>query len=418
LTTYPKSNTIEGIKPSFFMNLNIKNKPIATKIQARISTLIDNIAKDFSLDKLSKSPARFNTEKLNWFNREYIKMLSLEEFCLRSFELKLDRKFPESKLRIGDHVYLVDTEKQMVFCETNSIPPGVEQALHPVGGGHPEGLTSVENLIKEVSEETEGQIKIDQSKLLKITEFIFDEPFVRGFHGTAEESKLMTDHPKYFDGKDWTIYFYPVKVADLKPVVEYEAECDKNNTFDWVPLSELIGYNRYLTYPIWKEFCQQNRIECFEPTDRIKTQYLAWAMDKARVTTLSEFGLESDCVLNYQTPDKQLIKWKKITLEESVANLNELLPILQTIYTKLEPQRNQLFASEINDLPAGLETQTKLWEDELKLWISESGKDAGSYFWPLRTALSGKAKSPSPFEILAILDIEEIEGRVLNIIEL
>jgi glutamyl/glutaminyl-tRNA synthetase len=395
-----------------------KNLHMANKIQNRLAKLIDNISKDFSLDKLSKSPARFNTEKLNWFNREYIKMLSLEEFCLRSFSLKLSRKFPNTKLRVGDHVYLVDIEKQMVFCETNSIPPGVEQALHPVGGGRPEGLTSIENLIKEVSEETEGQIKIDQSKLIKITEFTFDEPFVRGFHRTVQESKLMTDHPKYFDGKDWTIYYYPVKMEDLKSVVEYEAECDKNNTFDWVPLSELIGYNRYLTYPIWKEFCDINDTLCFTPTDRIKTQYLAWSMDKSRVTTLNEFGLESDCILNYQTPDKELVKWKKITLEESIENLKEILPVLQSIYTELEPGRNQLFASEINDLPAGLETQTKLWEDELKLWISENNKDAGSYFWPLRTALSGKAKSPSPFEILAILDNKGVEKRIQNIINL
>jgi glutamyl/glutaminyl-tRNA synthetase len=397
-----------------------KNPPTATKIQDRLTTLIDNISKDFSLDKLSKSPARFNMEKLNWFNREYTKMLSLEEFCLRSFNLKLSRKFPESKLRIGDHVYLVDVENQMVFCETSGELPGIEQSLHPVGGGRPEGMSSIDNLKKEVEEETDNQIQIDEYKLIKVTEFILDEPFVKSLNGevkfTSSEVADMKEHPTYFDGKDLTIYFYPVKESDLKPFVETDAENGQINHFGWAKIEDLIGYNRYLTYPIWKEFCEQNRIKCFAPTERVKTQYLAWSMDKTRITTLNEFGLESDCILNYQTTEAELVKWKKITLEESIENLKELLPVLQLIYAKLEPQRNHLFAREINELPMGLESQTKLWEDELKSWINENGKDAGSYFWPLRTALSGKAKSPSPFEILAILDYKEVESRLKLII--
>jgi glutamyl/glutaminyl-tRNA synthetase len=395
---------------------------MANKIQNRLAKLIDNISKDFSLDKLSKSPARFNVEKLNWFNREYIKMLSLEEFCLRCINLRFERKFPDSKLRIGDYVYLVDIEKQMVFCEIDGELPGIEQSLHPVGGGRPEGISSINNLKKEVEEETNNQIQIDESKLIKITEFVLDEAFVKSLNGevkfTSAEVTNMKEHSAYFDGKDWTVYYYSVKESGLKPFVEIDPENGQINHFGWAKMEDLIGYNRYLTYPIWKEFCEQNGIKCFEPTERVKTQYLGWSMDKARITTLNEFGLESNCILNYQIPEKELVKWKRISLEESITNLKELLPVLKSIYSNLETQRKSLFKAVINDLPAGLETQTKLWEDELKLWISENNKDAGSYFWPLRTTLSGKAKSPSPFEILAILDIKEIERRILNIVEM
>jgi len=40
----------------------------------------DELIKIFELSKVQKSPAIFNDEKLNWFNREYIKKLSMQEF--------------------------------------------------------------------------------------------------------------------------------------------------------------------------------------------------------------------------------------------------------------------------------------------------------------------------------------------------
>jgi glutamyl/glutaminyl-tRNA synthetase len=205
-------------------------------------------------------------------------------------------------------------------------------------------------------------------------------------------------------------------MSEIKSHVEFDIDDQKNNTFEWVKLEEVIGGNSHLTYPIYKEFCDVNGIVCFEPTERIKTQYLAWSLDKVRVTTLNELGLESDCILNWEIPEKELIKWKKITTEESLANLQELLPVLELIYTKLESARKDLFKNEINNLPYNLEMNTKLWEEELKHWISSNNKDAGSYFWPLRTTLSGKSKSPSPFEILAILDWKEIESRIKKVL--
>lgn len=41
---------------------------------------MDELKQNFSLDALSKSPSVFDYEKLKWFNSEYIKMLSEEEF--------------------------------------------------------------------------------------------------------------------------------------------------------------------------------------------------------------------------------------------------------------------------------------------------------------------------------------------------
>lgn len=40
---------------------------------------LDELVKEFSLDKVSKAGAVFNLEKLNWYNKEYIKRLPLSE---------------------------------------------------------------------------------------------------------------------------------------------------------------------------------------------------------------------------------------------------------------------------------------------------------------------------------------------------
>jgi Anticodon binding domain/NUDIX domain len=384
------------------MSQNQNTKPVETKIQDRISTLISNIAADFSLDKLSKSPARFNTEKLNWFNREYIKMLSLEEFCLRSFKLELDRKFPDSNLRKGVYIYLVDFAKNLILTCDVPTTQGQDGINYMLGGGMDEGETEIQTLLREIDEESLGVIKLKEidCKYITTCKILGTRRFFRD--GVQYEGKEMSFWFCEFDSTKFEI------LESLDSQTKYY--------YNWIKLETLIETNTHLTYPIWKEFCNINNIPCFAPTYRIKTQYLAWSMDKSRVTTLNEFGLESDCILNHHTPEKELIKWKKITLEESIENLKEILPVLQSIYTKLEPERNQLMASEINDLPVGLEAHTKLWEDELKSWIGTNNKDAGSYFWPLRTALSGKAKSPSPFEILAILSWEEIKLRINGVV--
>ena len=40
---------------------------------------MDEVAKDFDVDKVSKSPAIYDIGKLNWFNRAYIAKLSHDE---------------------------------------------------------------------------------------------------------------------------------------------------------------------------------------------------------------------------------------------------------------------------------------------------------------------------------------------------
>ena len=131
---------------------------------------------------------------------------------------------------------------------------------------------------------------------------------------------------------------------------------------------------------------------------------LAFKLDQNRITTLQELGAESRCILNWQAPGEEL-KWKKISLEESQANLREIGAYIDSVWEKLQLPKDTQPLSYIADA-AGV------WEVTLKAWLMEGGRDTGSYLWPLRVALSGLKRSPSPFEILSILPREEVRRRL------
>ena len=132
----------------------------------------------------------------------------------------------------------------------------------------------------------------------------------------------------------------------------------------------------------------------------------ALLLDKNRITTLSEFGSESVCVFGWVRPSEEDIKWRKISLEESLSNLKEITNwVLSERYFKT--QQNE-----------SLSTNTLNWESIIKKWLMDNNKDVGSYLWPLRVSLSGKQKSPSPFELLSILSKDEVKNRISQIIPL
>ena len=180
-------------------------------IDERVAKIIENIAKDFEISKISRSPARFNTEKLNWFNREYIKLLSLEEFCWRASELKLTKDFDkDKKFRIGDYVYFVDLETNKVFANKGGSVYGQDGDYYMIGGGRDEGETGKEGLVREINEETYGKIIIDESKLKFIAKI------------NVKSQEQWERDGTLWDGKEMNFWFYPLSEAELPPYLLFE----------------------------------------------------------------------------------------------------------------------------------------------------------------------------------------------------
>jgi glutamyl/glutaminyl-tRNA synthetase len=80
----------------------------------------EELVKEFSLDHVQKSPAVFNPEKLNWFNREYMKKLSFAE--LKSGIMKfLPAKFANLSESMMDKLIPVIAERINYFGDVENM---------------------------------------------------------------------------------------------------------------------------------------------------------------------------------------------------------------------------------------------------------------------------------------------------------
>jgi glutamyl/glutaminyl-tRNA synthetase len=381
---------------------------IELQIQSRMQKLLNNILEDFDPAKIQKSPARFSLDKLHWFNKEYIKMLTPYEFNYRNTKIKNNLK-GEGNYRVGDYGYVVDFETQMILGGFNNgvaNAEGIDGIFYPVGGGRDEGQESIESLIREFDEESNGTMKITPNQVLNLD--TINIPIHTPW-------KLNDD---IFNGKEMNLYVINKSQSEVLPFVNHE-NYSREYANTWNSLVDVIDNNKYMRYSLWNEFCNNNSLPSFPITKDEQFRILAQVLDTSRVTLLSESTPESDTVNAYSLVDPTIITWKKITNEESLANLKELLPIIENTIDKHKAQKEQLLTSlsKSNIHSQYLELQQSI-EKDIKEWLNANGKDMGSYLWPLRTTLSGQAKSPSPFELLAVMNNDEIVRRIKAIINL
>jgi glutamyl-tRNA synthetase len=119
-------------------------------------------------------------------------------------------------------------------------------------------------------------------------------------------------------------------------------------------------------------------------------------LEKERLKKLSDIEQGSGYYFKQPHYEANLLVWKKSTPEDAKQKLSELMDLLSATdenkFTK-------------NDL-----------ESSIKTFITEKNYDNGSVLWPLRVALTGKEKSPGPFEVCAVLALglgkQEILDRI------
>ena len=103
-------------------------------------------------------------------------------------------------------------------------------------------------------------------------------------------------------------------------------------------------------------------------------------LEQERIAKFSDVGEESGFLFREISPNPQEVVWKKSSAEETQAVLAKLISFLQM---------HESWKKE--DL-----------ETEIKEWITQEGLGNGDVLWPMRVALSGKAKSPDPFTLAEI----------------
>jgi len=111
-------------------------------------------------------------------------------------------------------------------------------------------------------------------------------------------------------------------------------------------------------------------------------------VEKDRLVTLQDIVERIKDYTDTMTYPKELLVWKKSDANDAKQHLSQIM-------TLLTAEQDDLFA------------QRELIEVCIKRYIEEGTYQNGNVLWPLRAALSGREKSPNPFELLWIFGKEE-----------
>jgi len=110
--------------------------------------------------------------------------------------------------------------------------------------------------------------------------------------------------------------------------------------------------------------------------------------NKVEIREAAEAG-EYDFAFSAPDYDPELLKWKN---DDSVTSSKERLQKVSELFTEA-------------DFTSPDSIKTAIWE-----YAETTGR--GEVLWPLRTALSGKERSPDPFTIAHIIGKEEALSRI------
>jgi len=147
------------------------------------------------------------------------------------------------------------------------------------------------------------------------------------------------------------------------------------------PLAEL----KKLAAPYLKKYTKDAKL-----IERIVT------IQQPRMVALSDVSRDIEFVFKLPVYSKDLLRWRDMENKAIVGSLRKALKIIESI------------PADKFELPV-LE----------KLLMKAAGEDRGSFLWPLRVALSGQQKSPSPFECAWMLgkeqSLERIKKAILKI---
>lgn len=121
------------------------------------------------------------------------------------------------------------------------------------------------------------------------------------------------------------------------------------------------------------------------------------SLERERVKTLSELPEAVAFLIALPEYPAERLAWKGMAPGE--------------VYSRLETLKERLGELDPSEFNA------KDLETRLKALIQENGWGNGDTLWPLRVALSGREKSPGPFEIMAVLGKMKTIGRLETALE-
>ena len=166
---------------------------------------------------------------------------------------------------------------------------------------------------------------------------------------------------------------------------------------DWINAQYIKKMNVDELYKNALSFFKQKEFFTKTSEDRKTEEYLkkVLTVEKERLSKFSDVGEENKFFFQDISYEKELLRWKKNTDEETKQSLEASKKVFEEI-------------SDENWVLKNIEAK-----------LLEAAEDKrGDLLWPLRVALTGAQKSPSPFEVAWVLGKEESIRRIKKALEL
>jgi len=186
-----------------------------------------------------------------------------------------------------------------------------------------------------------------------------------------------------------------IKKFDLSHVHKGGAIFDIKK-LDWINSQWIKKLSANNLYDLAVKFLEPKEFYRNAPEDRKTPAFIkkVLAIEQERLAKLSEIGESNKFFFQDIDYDKGLLRWKDMSVEELKESLKKSQRVLADI-------------SEENWTRENLEKEL----------INAAGDKKGELLWPLRVALTGEKKSPTPFEVAWTLGKIESLKRIKNALE-
>ena len=177
-------------------------------------------------------------------------------------------------------------------------------------------------------------------------------------------------------------------VFDAKKLDWINSQYIKKLSVDEIYEKALPFFEKKDFFKEWKVKSEKLKVNEEEYLKKVLT------IEQERLSKLDEVGEENKFFFEEISVQKDLLRWKTMGDEELIGSLQKSLSVLENI-----PEENWTL---------------KHLEEKL---LEAAGDKRGDLLWPLRAALTGAQKSPSPFECAWVLGKEETLKRLQKAIE-
>ncbi len=198
-----------------------------------------------------------------------------------------------------------------------------------------------------------------------------------------------------------------VEQFDLEKVHKAGAVVDPRK-LDWICAQYIKKLATDELYKLSLEFFEQKDFFINATPDKKTEEYLkkVLTVEQERLANLSAVGESSKFFFLEPEYNKELLRWKNMMDSQILESLKKSVEILENIDEENWIRENlEKFLIAAAGPPATLGVALR------------AGENRGELLWPLRVALTGEQKSPSPFEVAWVLGKVETLSRIKKAIK-